>query len=305
MGPASAPACKFAFAIVPHPSSYYVTPSRASGQDMTEYSFSRFVYFDTNIVSHFAKDESLWPKLFDFLKDNDLTMGIGAGQIAELSDAKRLHRNLVRFFVSVPTGIVKNWYQILAEEVEAHPDRRSDTLLMYPLNAILLEEDGFEKLIRFLSSKRLTKARNDQLRHARQVAKRHDELKKNFPPKPSGSYTQKQGDEFAQAQVFQWLSYDHRQFLQQFQDDIKGFHPETFLSVRLFGYVIFYKYYLGQRQPKRLSDFGDLFHLFPIPYCELAVMERDLCNILHQIKSNHTILESTDVQNIDFVRGLR
>jgi len=26
-----------------------------------------------------------------------------------------------------------------------------------------------------------------------------------------------------------------------------------------------------------------------IPYCELAVMERDLCNILGQIKRNHSI----------------
>jgi hypothetical protein len=271
---------------------------------MTEYSFSRFVYLDTNIVSRFSKDESLWPRLFDFLRNNDLTVGIGAAQISELSDARRLHRDLARFLVSVPTGIIKNWDEIITEEVHAHPERRTDSLLMYPLNAILLEENGFERLVRFLSSKPLASARDDQLHHARRMAKRHARLKRNFPPKPSGSYTRRQADEFAEAQVLQWLAQTHRKFLEQFQDDVERLHPEVFLSIRLFGYVIFYKYYLGRREPKKLSDFGDLFHLFAIPYCELAVMERDLCDTLNQIKRNHAILESTDIQNIDFLQRL-
>jgi hypothetical protein len=189
-------------------------------------------------------------------------MGVGAGQIAELSDARRLHRDLARFFVSVPTGIVKNWYDIIAEEVEAHPKRRAATLLMYPLNAILLEENGFERLIQFLSSRHLAKARNDQLRHARQMAERHARLKKNFPPNPSGSYTHKQADEFAEAQVFQWLSYDHRQFLQQFQDDVAGFHPEIFLSIRLFGYVIQVLSWAAKAE----EAFGLWGFVSPIPY---------------------------------------
>lgn len=271
---------------------------------MTEYSFSRFIYLDTNIVSHFSKDESLWPRLFDFLKDNDLTVGIGAGQVAELSDARRLHTDLARFMVSVPTGIIKNWDEIIAEEVQAHPKRRTDSLLMYPLNAILLEENGFEKLVQFLSSKPLAEARDDQLRHAGRMARRHSKLKKNFPPKPSGSYTRRQADEFSEAQVLQWLAQIHRGFLKQFQDDIERLILDVFLSIRLFGYVIFYKYYLGQREPKKLSDFGDLFHLFAIPYCEIAVMERDLCHTLNQIKRNHAILESTDIHDIDFLQKL-
>jgi hypothetical protein len=64
--------------------------------------------------------------------------------------------------------------------------------------------------------------------------------------------------------------------------------------------VIFYKYYLGQREPKKLSDFGDLAHLFVLPYCELAVMERDLCNVLNQIKRNQDTLKTTIVRDVNF-----
>lgn len=101
----------------------------------------------------------------------------------------------------------------------------------------------------------------------------------------------------------QWLAGTHRDFLAGFQDNIENFHPEIFLSIRLYAHVIFYKYYLGQREPKKLSDFGDLAHLFPIPYCELAIMERDLCNVLNQIKPHQDTLNLTTVSDIDFFKN--
>jgi hypothetical protein len=46
--------------------------------------------------------------------------------------------------------------------------------------------------------------------------------------------------------------------------------------------------------------FDTFRHVLPLPYCELAILERDLCNILNQIKRNHDTLSSTSVRNIDF-----
>lgn len=267
---------------------------------MPEYTFSRFAYLDTNILSHLAKNRHLWSKLFDFLKESGLTLGISSAQIAELSDAKSLHQSLVALFISVPSAALKTWDIILAEEVKTHPQRRTETMLLYPLNALLLESNGLQKLEDLLSSRNLRKARQDQLWHAQQSAERHAKLKSNFPPSKTGKYTREQADEFAWIQVMQWLAEDHRDFLAGFQNNIKDFHPEVFLSIRLFAHVIFYKYYLGQREPKRLSDFGDLFHLCSLPYCELAIMERDLCNVLNQIKRNHDTLTTTVVRDIDF-----
>jgi hypothetical protein len=133
-------------------------------------------------------------------------------------------------------------------------------------------------------------------------ARRHAELKSNFPPSKTGKYTRQQADEFAWMMVIQWLASTHRDFLASFQNDIESFHPKVFLSLRLLAHVIFYKYYLGQREPNRLSDFGDLAHLVSIPYCELAVMERDLCNVLNQIKRHQDTLKSTVVRDIDFLK---
>jgi hypothetical protein len=275
--------------------------SSAKGFSMTSFTFSRFAYFDTNIISDIAKNRSLRDSLYAFLGEHDLTLGLSTAQVAELADARELHTSLVALFFSVPTALLKTWDVVIAEEVEAHPQRRTQPLLMYPVNAMLLEDDGIGKLYEFLSSEQLAKARRDQLLHAQQMKARHTQLKGNFPPSKSGKYIRKQSDNFADIQVMQWLVEDHQGFLEAMQADISIFHPEVFLSIRLYAHVLFYKYYLGNREPKKLSDFGDLGHLFYIPYCELAVMERDLCNILNQIKRNHDILENTAVKNIDFL----
>ncbi len=218
----------------------------------------------------------------------------------KLSDAKRLHHTLANMFVSVPSATLKNWDMVLDEEVRAHPQKRTESLLSYPLNALLLEPNGVQKLQGFLSSKELGVARQSQLYHAQQEAKCHIELKSNFPPSKSGNYSREQADEFAWMQVMQWLGDTHRDFLESFQNKIESFHPEVFLSIRLFAHVIFYKYYLGRREPNKTSDFCGLGHVFVIPYCELAIMERDLCNVLNQIKNHQDTLDATVVRDIDF-----
>lgn len=268
---------------------------------MTSYTFSRFAYFDTNIISEIAKQPTLWPRLGVFLEKNDLTIGLSTGQIAELADATELHSSLVSLFFSVPTAFLKTWDEIIKEEVEAHPQKRTQSLLMYPVNAMWLEKDGIEKLYAFFTSSELVDARQGQLACARQMGARHAELKSNFPPSKSGKYVRRQSDEFADIEVMQWLAICNRRFLEEVCTEIGAFRPELFLSVRLYSHVIFYKYYLGNRKPIKLSDFGDLSHLFYLPYCELAVMERDLCNILNQIQRNHDILGNTALRNIDFL----
>lgn len=268
---------------------------------MSPITFTRFAYFDTNIISELAKNPSTQKSLLEFLEHHDLTLGLSTGQISELADAKELHPSLVALFFNLPTAFLKTGDVIMSEEVEAHPERRDQPLPMLVVNTMFLEDGEVERLYEFLSSEQLAEARAQQLLHAGQMGDRHLLLRNNFPPSPSGKYVKGQSEEFADCQVMQWLVEDHRDFLELMQSNISAFHPEVFLSIRLFAHVIFYKYYLGNREPRKLSDFGDLGHLFYIPYCELAIMERDLCNVLNQIKSNQRILETTTIKNIDFL----
>ncbi|MFQ5789961.1 MAG: hypothetical protein ACE5IJ_11110 [Thermoplasmata archaeon] len=261
-----------------------------------------FVYPDTNILSELAKNRRLWDRLRSFLTDSGLALGINH-QISELTEAPFLHEDLADLLLQMPSGFIKRWDSILDEEVAAHPRRRSNPLLLHDLSDIRRAAAGKQQLIDLLRGRQLRAAREHQKSLARQVPHRHGDLKANFPPSRSGRYIREQAAEFADAQVMQWLAGEHRDFLQQFGNNIEGFHPEVFESVRLFAYVVFYKYYLQGRDPSSVSEFADLGHLAPQPYCELVITERDLCDVLKQIKRNEPILEATEIRSIEFLEN--
>jgi hypothetical protein len=269
---------------------------------VTEITFSRFVYLDTCIYSHLAKNTQLWNDLFGFLLANDLCLALSSGNMAELADARSLHGTLADLLRLMPSAMIKRWDTILDEEVAGHPERRTASLFFHPLNQLLLEKDGRRTLVKLFRGTDLAKARRLQLRDARRMLSIHRKLKPNFPPAKSGQYTRQQANEFATIIVVQWLAETHREFLESFEHRVHDLHTEVFLSVRLLALVNFYKYHLGGREPAKLSDFGDEFHLAYIPYCELAIMERDLCDVLNQIKRHQDVLSSTVVRNIEFFR---
>lgn len=269
---------------------------------MPDHTFSHFVYCDTNILSELAKQPTLWPPVREYLLSRDLTIAVSS-QVAELSDAEGLHEGLNALLVSVPSAVIKQWDVVLGEEVKAHPDERSESLLAYPLNAVLFEQNGFARIREFLGSPALRAARSGQREASAKLMERHSALKGNFPPGPTGKYTKEQAPFFASVITMQWLADEHREFLEQFRNRVEAFRDPVFRSVRLYALVLFYKYYLGGRNPKRPSDFGDLFHLYALPYCAIAVVERDLANVLTQIKRADPVLKTTDVRDIDFLRA--
>jgi hypothetical protein len=267
---------------------------------VTDFTYSRFVYLDTGIYSHLAKNTQVWDRLITFLLANDLCLALSSANLAELADAQRLHGTLVDLLLLMPSAAIKPWDIILDEEVKTHPQRRTESLLFYPFNQLLLERNGGDTLLGWFTGKRLVEARRGQRRDAGRLLTVHRSVKSNFPPSKSGNYTREQASEFAIFIVMQWLADTHRVFLASFKERPSDLHTEVFLSVRLFALVNFYKYYLGRREPTKLSDFGDEFHLFYLPYCKLAIMERDLCNVLNQVKGHQDVLNSTVVRNIDF-----
>ncbi len=115
---------------------------------------------------------------------------------------------------------------------------------------------------------------------------KHIELKNNFPPSTDGKYKKEQAKEFSYKLIVQWLDNDYPNFISQFKRDVSKLKTNIFLTINIYAFVIFYKYYLENRNPLERSEFGDLFHLLYIPYCKMAIMEKDICDKLNQIKRN-------------------
>lgn len=262
-----------------------------------EISFTRFLYPDTNIMGILAKDTSLWRRMQDFLYEHDLCIAVSGAQAAELSEVQRLHNELNLLLTALPSVLVKTPDEILDEEVRSYPNVRSETLVMYYLNALLGKSD----LASFLSSPELKDARRQQKEAAQQMPERMTSLKSNFPPSPSGKYSWEQAPLFVWALTVQSLASTHRSFILQFKSNASEFKGESLRSFQIFAYALFYKYYLYNKKPQ-LSDFGDMHHLAVVPYCNLVILEREMSNTLNHIKCDYDILKGVTITNVDFFK---
>ncbi len=271
---------------------------------LAENKIPRIAYFDTNIISHLAKNRNLWQAMLDYMDKNNIMMGISGAQLVELSDATKIHDEICCLIYNLPSVLLKEIDIVINEEVYAYPHNRKDSLISYLQTDLLMIERHKKKLLEFLSSRRLQDSRKIQLNDASQMKRRHNYLRLNYKPSDSGNYTRSQTDDFAWKIVVQCLSRTHNAFLGEFANDVESFNFKVFKSLRTIAYVIYYKYYLGKRTPIKISDFGDLFHLAYIPYCELVIMEKDLCNILNQIKKHQNIFRSTSINDIKYFEKL-
>ena len=66
--------------------------------------------------------------------------------------------------------------------------------------------------------------------------------------------------------LYQRLALDHPEFFKKLRARGEVPDPDLFPSHVLTAHVIFSRYYLQGRTPKK-SDLGDLMHVYALPYC--------------------------------------
>ena len=222
---------------------------------MSGFTFSQFVYLDTNIIGYLAENKSIWGKLINFLYERNLCLGFNV-QFAELSNVRRLHKNLAWLMLFLPSASIKTFDKVVDEEIGAYPQTRSASLLSGTFNQLLLEKNGYKEIENYLASSDLRRRRKSQLQSADKFREITYQLKCNFPPFKNGNYVPKQASEFSSYWITQFLEINRHSFMLGFKDRIEEFHPESFLSLWLIALVIFYKYYLD-------GGFGTKFMITP------------------------------------------
>jgi hypothetical protein len=257
---------------------------------MNEKIFDNHIYLDTNILSHICKNKGLVAPLNQFLVDNNLSIALTGAQLSELSDVPNILSKLLEFLPLIPSVLLMDSDEIIKNEIESYPNENKKNIPFCVLINILLSENQYKRFLPRIFSGDLNKAREIQRSTSYKMRDRLTTLKNNFPPSENGKYKKSQSAAFEIALVLQLLkSYcDIRRF--KVDDFTKNY--KVFKSLRLYSLVIFYKYYLNGQAPKKPSDFGDLFHLFFLPYCKMIITERNMCSIFKQIQKSEDILQN-------------
>ena len=259
------------------------------------YSYSGYVYLDAKMIGLVVEHPQWYLPLFNFLFKNNLCIAFSDALLVDLSKTMRKHDEFNTLFTILPSAKTKSFQAVIEEEVNSYPKIRTDTLLLSPTSS----EVGKQTISNWLISDEINEARRNQLLYAENIKQHLELVKSNFPPSNHGKYTRGQAEMFAWLITVQWLRKSHPNFMKKLINNKRLLKAKAFPSIQLFGYYVYYRYYLDNRQPSSISDFGDLFHMFYFPYCKLIILERDMCSILNKIKLQSKMLDDVKVTNMD------
>lgn len=268
----------------------------------------KYLYLDTNILSELAKNEKWWDSLKRFLTDANLSLAVSGAQLAELSDAVRLHESITNLFWYAPTKAVLTWDEILYRRIEEGNLFNPIEIGIFPYLLGNIDDDNEKEKFRIgLSSPKMKQARMDQLSDAKKMRTQIIRNKANFLPDLNGKYATRQASEFARILTIQFCQTSNH-LPQKARDELVDLYNKVgnkidhFRAIEVYAHFIFYKYYIAGHSGRKLSDFGDLFHVFYLPFVSVAILEKGMTEILAQIKRNHSLLDYVQVENIDYFR---
>lgn len=263
------------------------------------FSHSGCVYLDTSMLCGIIEHPEWYRPLFNFLFNDRLYIALSDSLLVELSQVKRERSEINNLFTLLPSAKIKDFEAVIDEEVESYPKKRTEPLLSHPLS---LEVDK-QTIDKWLISDEVREAQERQLFFTKKMRQQLDSVKSHLPKLKENKYAIEQSKLFSWLVTVQWLTASHPTFMKELNNNAHVLNVEAFPSIQLYSLYIYYKYYLGNREPKEISEFGGLFHLFHFPYCKLIIVEREMHNFLNKIKNNCKLLQDTEVRSFDFFKN--
>ena len=262
----------------------------------------KLIYLDTWVYRFLINNKNFVPKMIEYLKTNVLFPAVSDIIFMELYPHSEYHEKLNTLLPILNSVVVRDSEYILNEEIKSYPKTFNESITNP--NAFLISLLFSNNLKEKLTS--LYLEWKDFRNYAKQMERKLYEVMYNYPKGKNGKYSKEQAEDFTKEIIKQWLSQTHPKFIASTftSDSFHDIKTEVFKTLQLFAFYIFYKYYIGKRKPKKLSEFGDLFHLFYIPYSKIAVLERDQCSVLRKIQNDYKICKNVKIKNIDFIQSL-
>jgi hypothetical protein len=288
-----------------------MTSDMEPGECLQFFGYS-IAYFDTGIYGMLVTRPESWKRIRAFLMDHNLLLGVSDTNILELSDAGRLHRDLARFLLQVPSAMLQPTNQIIEDEVHTYLNGTTVNPVFGPITSLIFESnDPLGDLVRLLRDKGIRGLRSSMVQQKPAFEKRIHDTRENFEPLVCPDrYTEADGPFYAFGLIFlQILCQDWPACAARIKKELETAPVKDpailsqFRGLWLSSLAQFYRYYLHCREPSG-NDYGDFLHVLPIAYSRLAVVENDLSEDLRHIKRNDAVLQHTEVCNIEFLRQL-
>jgi hypothetical protein len=251
---------------------------------------------DTNAASEMVKYPN--PVFRNFIQAMKLTKYIpcfSVFTILELRQKEEIYHRFLDAFSTLPCIILKGLDQLFQNELEVYPDFSKVSPILVASPGVLAP--NYHKLADILilafSKPEIRELEDKWNSEKNSILEGILSLLKNYPPK-GANYTSQEIRSFVEIAGFHQIAFRARNFAQQMLTDGKHVMVDSFPSIKMTAFFVFYKFYTDQRRPLE-SDAFDLIISAPLPYVDICVTEKHQAEILRRVKMQDKFLDSLEV----------
>jgi len=222
-----------------------------------------------------------------------------------------VHPDLARLMLYMPSVLLKPYSNLMEEEVNAYlSDRAPDPVFCAVPPLVLEVENPIEMLRQLLfENKGIRRKRTEMINLKDKFVRRIQNTHDNFSPQDGSRFSVEDASHYARLLILsQILETDWPGCAQAVEKELKkGIDTIGVLKqlngIFLYSLVQYCRYYLCNREPDG-NDYGDIWQTLSIPYCQYAIVEKDLHDELNQLKRYGVVLSNTEIRTIKFLREL-
>jgi hypothetical protein len=251
---------------------------------------------DTNAASEMVKrPDPVMRHFFEAIEPNKYIPCFSIFTILELRERNDVYRRFLETFSVLPCFILKSLDQLFQDELAAYPDFHKVSPILISSPGVLAPKN--QKIADILAlafdMPEIQEFANKWNSEKSSILEGILSLVKNYPPK-SKKYTLQEIRSFIELAGFQQIAYRAYSFAQQVVNEGKPVIVDSFPSIKMTAFTVFYKFYTDKRRPQE-SDSFDIMISSVLPYVDTVITEKHQADVLTKIKQQDKFIDNLEV----------
>ena len=215
--------------------------------------------------------------------------------ILELRQKDEVYKRFLETFSFLPCFILKSLDQLFQDELDSYPNSNevNPVLVSYP-GVLAPKGAKLADLLNLAFSTPESQENENKWNSGKNsILDGILSLVKNYPPKGK-KFTPKEIRSFIETAGFQQIAFRAYNFAHQMVKEGKPIMVDSFPSIKMTAFTVFYKFYIDQRRPLE-SDSFDIIISSVLPYVDAVVTEKHQGDVLKKIQQQDKFIENLEV----------
>ncbi|MBS1515575.1 MAG: hypothetical protein JSS63_11105 [Bacteroidetes bacterium] len=251
---------------------------------------------DTCVISEILKNKKeIGSKIVPKFINERIMFCYTIQTIAELRKAPDIYNEFFSYMSIMPSFLLKNYNQLTEDEINSYVNKKSVDPILFHI-AMMKPESYYKEYQNMFERKELKHYFDSEKIDAPDTLKALLDWRGGFPPEKE-NYSTKEIEHWVELVSLKQILITHPEYYKRNITNLEAMNYTNFKSWNMIAYIVFYKFYFRHRNPK-VNDVNDILIVSALPYLDIIITEKDMCEQLRQIKAKHDIINHVELYTI-------